>query len=599
MAEQKVERQIAGSCHDARVPGDERRKYKKVIPKCMKKKVFALSAVFLMIILSFEGCAKRESSIEQEISREGLTPDERFSKFLTEHVERIKPLWREASLSLWNAYETGSDGDYEKYAELSLELTEIYSNKNDFQFISKIKGELTDPLLRRQAELLYLSYLPNQADPELLEKIIRKETELEQKFNTFRGKINGREVSMNDIREILKKETDSEIRKAAWEAQKQVGETVAPGLIELVRLRNQVARELGFDNYFEMSLETQEQNEEELTELFAELEKLTDAPFKKLKSHMDDQLKRKFGVNKIMPWHYSDPFFQEVPKYYEFDFDKMYEHADVFNTCTRFYHSMGLDIDDILAQSSLYEKQGKYPHACTMTIDPEAKDIRLMLNLKNDSYWMGTILHEAGHGSYQKYVNSELPFLLQGPSHILTTEAVAMLIERMPYYPDWVEEAVGEKLSSREKKVLGEIFTAKELIFSRWGLVMFNFEKGLYENPDQDLNKLWWNLKQKYQFVEPLSGRDKPDYAAKIHLISSPVYYHNYVLGDLFASQLHHCISVYLPKREESYYGHPEVGEYLKEWVFAPGARYSWQELIKHATGEELNPEYFRNQFCR
>ena len=40
------------------------------------------------------------------------------------------------------------------------------------------------------------------------------------------------------------------------------------------------------------------------------------------------------------------------------------------------------------------------------------------------------------------------------------------------------------------------------LIFSRWCQVMLRFEKSMYENPDQDLNKLWWDLVEKYQMVK-------------------------------------------------------------------------------------------------
>jgi len=40
------------------------------------------------------------------------------------------------------------------------------------------------------------------------------------------------------------------------------------------------------------------------------------------------------------------------------------------------------------------------------------------------------------------------------------------------------------------------------LIFSRWCQVMLRFEKELYVNPNQDLNKLWWDLVEKYQLVK-------------------------------------------------------------------------------------------------
>ena len=30
---------------------------------------------------------------------------------------------------------------------------------------------------------------------------------------------------------------------------------------------------------------------------------------------------------------------------------------------------------------------------------------------------------------------------------------------------------------------------------------------------------------------------------SKIHIVSAPVYYHNYMMGQLFASQVHHALS--------------------------------------------------------
>ena len=72
---------------------------------------------------------------------------------------------------------------------------------------------------------------------------------------------------------------------------------------------------------------------------------------------------------------------------------------------------------------------------------------------------------------------------------------------------------------------------------------MLRFEKALYENPDQDLNNLWWDLVEKYQGLHRPEGRNAPDYASKIHIVCAPVYYHNYMLGQLFACQVHRTIA--------------------------------------------------------
>jgi peptidyl-dipeptidase A len=47
----------------------------------------------------------------------------------------------------------------------------------------------------------------------------------------------------------------------------------------------------------------------------------------------------------------------------------------------------------------------------------------------------------------------------------------------------------------------------------------------------------------------------------------------------------------------ESYVGNPQVGAFLSEKVFKPGARYEWNTMLKIATGEELRPEHFIEQF--
>src|SRR4029078_6978551 len=122
------------------------------------------------------------------------------------------------------------------------------------------------------------------------------------------------------------------------------------------------------------------------------------------------------------------------------------------------------------------------------------------------------------------------------------------------------------------------------------------FEKELYGNPDQPLNQLWWDLVEKYQMVKRPENRNAPDFASKIHIVSSPAYYHNYMMGELFASQVHHTIAREVLKTAPAsavYVGHPEVGKFMTERVFAPGRSLPWNGLTKFATGEELNAKAF------
>jgi peptidyl-dipeptidase A len=141
----------------------------------------------------------------------------------------------------------------------------------------------------------------------------------------------------------------------------------------------------------------------------------------------------------------------------------------------------------------------------------------------------------------------------------------------------------------------------KQLIFARWALVMYNFEKELYRDPEQDLNTLWWQLVKKYQLVNKPAKRNNPDWAAKIHFSIAPCYYHNYLLGELLASQIHHYIvhEVMLLESDRNfgYCGHEKIGDYLKKKIFEPGASLSWNDMIQFATGETLSAKYFVQQF--
>jgi peptidyl-dipeptidase A len=213
------------------------------------------------------------------------------------------------------------------------------------------------------------------------------------------------------------------------------------------------------------------------------------------------------------------------------------------------------------------------------------------------------MLHELGHSVYSsKNIPRTVPYVLRAEAHILTTEGIAMMFQRFSKHRAFLE-AMG--LSVQNPQAFDETAAKVErnelLIFSRWCQVMLRFEKAMYEDPEQDLNALWWDLVEKYQMVKRPAGRNAPDYGSKIHIVSAPVYYHNYMMGQLFASQLHHAIARDVLKgadpRTALYNGRPEVGRFLVEKVFVPGRTRDWDGLTEFATGERLTPKAFAEDF--
>jgi len=533
------------------------------------------------------------------------TGEDALRPFIAAHVAQVQPLQKEANLAYWQAACSGDSAAYSRYAALNLQLRRIYSDRQAFEFLTRLQknGGITDPLQARQLQLLVNAYMENQIDPELLKRMVERAAEVEQTFSTFRGQIDGAAVSAGRIDEIFKNEVDAGKRRSAWEASKQVGGRIAQDLLELVRLRNQAARSLGFKDYHALSLHLAEQSQEEVERVFAELFELSQAPFIRLRRQMDEKLADKFhiAISGLAPWHYQDPFFQEAPADGSFDPDLYYAGQDVKQLAMRFYSGIGLDVTDILANSDLYERDGKNPHAFSTDID-RCGDVRILCNLQNNERWMETLLHELGHATYDRYHDQSLPYLLRQPAHAFTTEAIAMFFGRFSRQPEWMRDMLNLPPAEYEKikEASASSMAAKQLIFARWTMVMYYFEKELYADPDQDLNRLWWRLVEKYQMIHPPLDRHEPDWAAKIHFTIAPCYYHNYLLGELFASQLTDYVKNTLPAPAGgawSAVGCTALGDTLRNRIFKPASRYRWDEMITRATGQPLSARCFVRQF--
>jgi peptidyl-dipeptidase A len=534
---------------------------------------------------------------------------ERARKFLDAHTKKLRPLEVAASLAWWDANTSGKDEDFARKEQTQNKIDEALADPKAFAEVKALKEQskdIDDATLRRAMTVLYLTYLEKQVDGELLKKMVAKGNAVEKAFNVFRASVGGKEMTDSEVRKVLKESKDSARRQAVWEASKKVGAAVEADLKELVKLRNEAARALGFKNYHALELYLNEQDGDQLIKLFDELDELTREPFRAAKKEIDEKLAANAGVKveQLRPWHYHDPFFQEAPAVFKSDIDEPFKKADLVGLTRDFYKGIGLPIDRVIAKSDLFEKPGKSPHAFCTDID-RAGDVRVLANVVQNNYWMSTLLHEFGHSVYSTNnddIPQTLPYVLRLESHILTTEGVAMMFERLSKRRGWLEK-MGVAVSDPDgfADAGARALRFQLLIFSRWCQVMLRFEKGMYENPDQDLSDLWWGLVEKYQMVRRPDGRKAPDYASKIHIVSAPVYYHNYMMGELFASQVHHAIAREVYKGADPatviYVGNKEVGEFMRKKVFAPGRTLSWNELTKHATGEGLNPKAFAEDF--
>ena len=520
--------------------------------------------------------------------------------FIDYFVAEAKSIWTALSRTHWKLATTGEQRYKQKQIRLRLQEHQLYEDPDDWTRVQEFYAERANfnPILSRQVEILHRYFRNNQSTAAEKETIARLEAETQEIFYNFRVELGGRRLSENEVTEILKYSDDREQRRQAWQGSKQVGALVEKRIRALARHRNAIARRLGFRDHYAFAMVRQEIDEERLFSLFDELTELTEAPFSRVKAEIDERVAERLGPTAeqtLAPWDYADPFFQEVPPVYAADLDSFYADVDVAKLSRTAYAGMGLPVSDILARSDLYEREGKDQHAFCTRIDREG-DTRILCNLRPNGRWMITQMHELGHAIYNKHLSLDLPYLLRTPAHTNSTEAIAMLMGRLPRNPRWLVDVAGRNPDAVAAAApeLAREQTAAQLIFLRWVLVMMHFERALYADPDRpDLDELWWTLVETYQQIPRPDGRKTPDWAAKYHLGLAPVYYHNYILGELTTSQLERWIE----REVGPLIDNPAAGQLLVDRFFAHGARYTWDELIEVATGEPLRPEYFVEQF--
>jgi len=520
--------------------------------------------------------------------------------FISAHEKQVRPLMIDGALAWWGLNTTGEEEHAKASQEIREKVGRIYANADDYARLKAWDdaGGMSDRNLARQIRLLRLDYAGSQKDEQTIRREAELGTKLTQLFTNFRPVVGGSAVAQNDLRKILTDSTDGALRREAWEASHAIGSEAEADILEIVALRNATATKLGYRDYYQMSLTLSEIEEDELFATLDRLEELTAAPFAAAKAELDEELAERLGVSvdEMMPWHYADPFFQSAPPSGGVDLDRVFEGKNIEELALRTYDGLGLEIRPMLESSDLYPRDGKCEHAFCINIDREG-DVRVLCNIAPSERWMSTTLHEFGHAVYDKYISRDLPFLLRRPAHALSTEAVAILMQRFSQDAAWLTTVVG--VDAEEAGALSAGLTKlarlEKLIFVKWCLVMCHFERALYGDANLDRNACWWDLRERHQLIRRPEGRNEPDWAAKIHVAVAPVYYQNYLLGDLMASQLEASLRAWSASGEMV--DSRTVGTTLVDRLFHDGRVRDWQAALEHATGERLNPSHFLSQY--
>ena len=544
---------------------------------------------------------------------------DRFLALVNSGYQALRTLEHEAT---WTA-ETDVTPEHDAAAAAASKALAAFNGNREI--ITEARELLTherelDPVTVRQLRQALLNAAEGpMTNPELVAARIDAETAQTSTLNSFPFVLHGEPVSTNQIDDRLIESTDLAERLAVWEASKMSGPALKPGLVKLQPLRNGVARELGYHDYLALQAARHDLTVAELLALEEEFLEVLQPLYLQIHTWAKHELARRYGqpVPEKIPAHWiTNRWAQEwngmLPTP---GMSKAFENRSpewVVQTAERFYTSMGLPS----LPASFWEKSDLYPvppgdarkkntHASCWSIDL-GLDIRSLMSVEADEYWLATAHHELGHAYYDMaYSKPPIPFLLRTGASPAMHEAFAGLGEmagrQVPYLKSLglLAEGPDDEIAFLLRDALNNI----PFMFFASG-TMTHWEADLYANelPPDQWNARWWEYVARFQGVEPPAPRGEEfcDAATKTHINTNPGYYFSYTIATVMSYQLHDYIArkiLHEDPRQCMYAGRTEVGEFLlsmQRW----GATRDWRALLREATVEDLSTramlEYYR-----
>jgi peptidyl-dipeptidase A len=480
------------------------------------------------------------------------------------------------------------------------------------KFLLAHRAELSELTWRQLDRVLLNAAEGPMSNPKLVADRIAAETRQASVLNSFEFKLHGKTVTANDIDNLLQSSTDLAERQAVWTASKESGVALRDGLVKLRDLRNGVAKEMGYPDYFSLQVARYGMTADEMIALNDDFMRVLRPLYLQLHTWAKYKLAEKYHqpVPKLIPAHWINNRWSQ-------EWDGLADGADltpyfkgrsaefVIKSAEQFYTGLGFAPlpATFWTKSDLYpvpagDPRKKNTHASCWHIDL-ADDIRSLQSIEPNPWWFSTAHHELGHGYYfMSYTRPEVPPLLRDGAnpgfHEGFGELIALASSQAPYLKS-VGILPADYQADDTAFLLGNALGGG-IPFIYWSSgVMAHWEADIYAKnlPASEWNARWWHYVRDFQGVAPPAARGEEfcDAATKTHINDAPAYYHNYAFAQVFKYQLHDYIArkiLHQPPQSCSYAGNKAVGDFLKS-IMEKGATEDWRKVMKEATGEEFS----------
>ncbi|HEY2169859.1 MAG TPA: M2 family metallopeptidase [Candidatus Angelobacter sp.] len=431
-------------------------------------------------------------------------------------------------------------------------------------------------------------------------------------------------LSLNDLSRIMASSTNPDELLDAWVGWHKISVPMKDKYARFVQLSNKGATELGFKDTGAMWRSNYDMSPEEFSAEVERLWRQVEPFYISLHTYVRKQLIKKYGKaaerpDGMIPAHLlGNMWAQEWGNVYPlvapadggqgYDLTKQLEKQGLGSGPAtpdnakkmvkygeNFFTSLGFaPLPQTFWERSLFVKpqdRDVVCHASAWDVDSQ-DDLRLKVCIEVKDEDFVTIHHELGHNFYQRDYKTQPP-LFQDSANDGFHEAVGDTIA-LSVTPEYLKEVglldavppesadIGYLLKQAMDKIA---FLPFGLLIDKWRWEVFSGEV----TPAQ-YNKAWWDLKAKYQGVEPPVERSEADFdpGAKYHIAANTPYV-RYFLARILQFQFHRALcqaaGIQGPLHRCSIYKNKAAGERLNK-MLSMGKSKPWPDALEAISGQ-------------
>lgn len=469
----------------------------------------------------------------------------------------------------WENYRFGRSDSLSFYSDL---YVYVISGTDIYQY-SKSLGNLAERADRQRLQILLSETTNDRIEMRPLIKAIKDS--LMGIVDSFTVDFQGESKTLDDVKDLYHNSRSRSQRELGCKAWYSVGEILEPGMKKLIDERNDAASKLGFDNYWDYISTQFSQNGVDLFQFFKSVDSLTQTGY----SEFIVGSRSTLGVNQMELWDV------------EFTHSQINQHGDTFFPADshlafirRGLKSAGFILEQLPIFIEAVPKNRLHSGVLSFAIRPPG-DFRILAESKNGFNSLQSLLSQTGIALYSTYIAQERP-LYSFASDTTWQMAMGEIIGAMVYDSIWLNDVANMPLGFisqfRKAKLEEETIKIRKLLTN----ISFIYEA--YTNPDRDLNKLYWDLYQKY------TGLPRHDdiiiWATEIDLLTDPALAVRRLMAKAIAAQSVNYMTSYFGPLTNNH----NTSSFLIQNYFRFGSRYAWSELLQRGTGEKLSPVHLK-----